>query len=132
MKATSFLDMVTLLTATAKSDKEVESKISKLILLYNKPTKNLCSIFSNLHQLQICSDDYFDKEDNTIHFDEDSFTLNCMGKQYTYKAPRNINELITAINNTDASFRLVFKESLVKELDFNETFKDLMSVYGIQ
>lgn len=131
MRAASFLDMVTLLTATAKSDNEIDSKLSKLILLYNKPPKNLCSIFSNLHQLAICSDDYFDKDDNTLHFDEEILTLNCNGKQHIHKAPKNINELITAINNTNSPFRLDFKETLVKELDFNETFKDLMSVYGI-
>lgn len=131
MKAASFLDMVTLLSATAKSDMEIDSKISKLILLYNKPPKNLCSIFSNLHQLEICSDDYFDKQENTLHFDDDIFTLICDGKQYVQKAPKNINELIATINNSNTPFRLEFKEKLIRELDFNETFKDLMSVYGI-
>jgi hypothetical protein len=131
MKAASFLDMVTLLTATAKSDKEIDSKLSKLILLYNQPPKNLCSIFSNLHQLEICEDDYFDREDNTIHFDDKIFSMHCDGKQYIHKVPRNINELITAINNSNATFRLEFKDSVVKELDFNGTFKDLMEVYGL-
>ncbi len=131
MKATSFLDMVTLVTATAKSDMEIENKVSKLIQLYNQPPKELCNIFSNLDQLEICSDDYFDKEENSLHFDKDIFVLVYGGKQYIHKAPKNINELITTINSTNTSFRLEFKECLVKELDFNETFKDLMSVYGL-
>lgn len=132
MKATSFLDMVTLVTATAKSDKEIDEKLSKLILLYNKPPKDLCSIFSNLHQLKICKDDYFDKEENTLHFDENIFTLIYQEKQYIHKAPRNLNELITAVNSTNTAFKLEFKESLIKEMGFNETFKDLMGIYGLQ
>lgn len=132
MKAASFLDMVTLLSATAKSDNEIDSKLSKLILLYNKPPKNLCSIFSNLHQLPICSDDYFDKDENTLHFDEEHFTLNYDGQNYVNKAPKNINELISIINNTDSAFKLEFSQNLMKELDFNETFKDLMSIYELE
>lgn len=132
MKATSFLDMVTLVTATSKSDKEIDDKISKLILLYNKPPKNLCSIFSNLLQLEICKDDYFDAEENTLHFDDNIFTLVFEGKQYVHTAPKNINELITTINAINSPFKLEFKERLIKEFGFNETFKDLMGVYGIQ
>ena len=132
MKATSFLDMVTLVTATSKSDKEIDDKISKLILLYNKPPKNLCSIFSNLLQLDICKDDYFDAEENTLHFDDNIFTLVFEVKQFVHAAPKNINELITTINAINSPFKLEFKERLVKEFGFNETFKDLMGVYGLQ
>lgn len=132
MKATSFLDMVTLVTATSKSDKEIDDKISKLILLYNRPPKNLCSIFSNLLQLDICEDDYFDAEENTLHFDSNIFTLVFEGKQHIQTAPKNINELITTINAINSPFKLEFKESLINEFGFNETFKDLMGVYGLQ
>ena len=131
MKAVSFLDMVTLVTATAKTDKEIDSKISKLILLYNKPSENLCSIFSNLHQLPICSDDYFDKKENTLHFDTEWLALNCQGKQFISKKPRNINELISIVNNAGTSFSLEFRDSIFKEFDFNESFKDLMNIYGL-
>jgi len=132
MKATSFLDMVTLLTATAKSDKEIDAKLSKLILLYNKPVKELCMVFSNLHQLKIGKNDYFDKDNNTLHFDSDIFALNYRDKQFIHKVPRNINELITTINSCNIPFKLEFKESIIKEFGFNDTFKDLMRIYGLQ
>lgn len=130
--ATSFLDMVTLLTATAKSDKEIDDKLSKLILLYNKPAIELCSVFSNLHRLPKAKGDYFDKENNTLHFDDNIFALIYQEKQYIHKAPKNLNELITAVNACNTPFRLEFKESLIREFGFNDTFKDLMGIYGLQ
>lgn len=132
MKATSFLEMVTLLTATAKSDKEIDEKLSKLILLYNKPPKSLHTIFSNLFQLELCPDDYYDNKDNTLHFDSDIFTLIWDDQQFILQAPKNINELIAGIKSTQTDYELVFQEKIINEIGFNSTFRDLMSVYGLQ
>lgn len=129
MKATSFLNMVTLLTATAKSDNEIDAKLAKFILLYNKPVAELQTIFSNLNQLDLCPDDYFDNQDNTLHFDDDCFILVCEKNTFNFKRPENINELITTISSTDVPFNLEFNESIIKDLDLNPAFKELLNLY---
>lgn len=131
MKAASFLDMVTLLTATAKTEKEIDEKLSKLILLYNQPPVNLCKIFSNLYREKNSPNKYFDKNNAILFLGSNGLVFTLNQKQHTNKAPRNINELITTINAINDSFRLEFKENVVKELDLNPTFKEVMRAYGI-
>jgi len=131
MKALSFLNMVTILSATAKTDKEFDIRLSKLIHLYNQPPKNLQNIFKNISRLDDCLDDYCDNNNNTIHFDDGIFKLICNAQQFIWKIPENINELIININSSFTTFILEFKDDIIKNLGFNQLFSSLIRYYEI-
>ena len=131
MKALSFLNMVTLLSATAKTDKEFDTRLSKLIHLYNLPPKNLQNIFKNITQFDDCLDDYCDKNNNSIHFNDGIFKLICDAQQFTWKIPENINELIININSSLTRFILEFKDDIVENIGFNQQFSSLIKYYEI-
>ncbi len=120
MKAMSFLDMVTYLTVIAKTDKEFDCKLAKMIHFYHSPPTSLQLYFSNIKPFDDSSGDYYDPDENTIHFQGEDFKIIWNGQIFMYKAPKNINELISIVINSPNEFFLEFRNDLLKGLGVYE------------
>ena len=130
MKAFSFLNMVTLLTASARGNKEFDVQLARLILLYSKPPGDLCATFANLHPMKGCDSAYFSCDSHVIILSRGHMAVVVNAKPVVYKRPGNLNELITAVHSREEGFVLEFTPAVVSKIGFNDTFKELANTYG--
>ena len=127
MKAISFLDMVTLLTAIPDSDEDFNNKLIKLIHLYNKPINGLQNIFSNIKPIDDSAIDYTDDKDSTLHIDNGMLKLIWYGQVFIYRLPENINTLISLVNASNTTFCLRFRDEILKNIGIYSKVKNLFS-----
>jgi hypothetical protein len=124
MKAASFLDMVTTLSATSENTYEYDSRLTRLISLYSKPPHHLCRYFSNIQ-----------KGDKSHEYKGDKLKFRLFPKylqvltsedMVTCKAPKNLNELIFAINTLGRGFQLEFQPGVINTLGISPRFIEVV------